>query len=386
MRIVHVIIAAAYKEGYGYQENILPAKHVELGLDSYVITYNKENPLGATYTNDDSVNIVLLPLKKSFLHKLPYVRAFVKKTQGLFARLVDLSPDIIFLHGLQSIESLEVCKYCAKNPKVKLFVDQHADYYNSPITKWRIRLYIKQVYGYIGKELEKYAIKFWGVTPWRVDYLQKVYGIKPENTDLLVMGGDEKRIDWENREIIWAQVRRKLEIPEKAFLVISGGKIDKAKNIHVLLDAIRQMRDDVYLLLFGNMTKDMEEYCLPKIEGRIKYIGWIDSKEVYPFFLASDLAVFPGTHSVLWEQAMACGIPGIFKDWDGGFSHIDCGGNAKLVKEIRIDSLVQEISGLIDNKDEYLRMKRIAETKGRQRFSYIEIAKKSIEFDNASLK
>ena len=199
MRIVHVIIAAAYKEGYGYQENILPAKHVELGLDSYVITYNKENPLGATYTNDDSVNIVLLPLKKSFLHKLPYVRAFVKKTQGLFARLVDLSPDIIFLHRLQSIESLEVCKYCAKNPKVKLFVDQHADYYNSPITKWRIRLYIKQVYGYIGKELEKYAIKFWGVTPWRVDYLQKVYGIKPENTDLLVMGGDEKRIDWENR-------------------------------------------------------------------------------------------------------------------------------------------------------------------------------------------
>lgn len=379
MRIVHVIIAAAYKEGYGYQENILPAKHVELGLDSYVITYNKENPLGVTYTNDDNVKIVLLPLRKSFLYKLPYVRAFVKKTYGLFAKLVDLSPDIIFLHGLQSVESLEVCKYCARNPKVKLFVDQHADYYNSPITKWTTRLYIKQVYGYIGKKLEKYALKFWGVTPWRVDYLQKVYGIKPEKTDLLVMGGDEKRIDWENREIIRVQVRRKLEIPEKAFLVISGGKIDKSKNIHVLLDAIRQMKDDVYLLLFGNMTKDMEEYFLPKIEGRIKYIGWIDSKEVYPFFLASDLAVFPGTHSVLWEQAMACGIPGIFKDWDGGFSHIDCGGNAKLLKDISIESLNAEISKLAYKEEEYRNMKKNAETKGRSTFSYIEIAKKAIE-------
>ena len=40
MKIVHVIIAAAYKEGFGYQENILPAKHVELGLDTHVVSYN----------------------------------------------------------------------------------------------------------------------------------------------------------------------------------------------------------------------------------------------------------------------------------------------------------------------------------------------------------
>ena len=38
MKIVHVIIANFYKEGYGYQENILPVKHIELGLDTYVVT------------------------------------------------------------------------------------------------------------------------------------------------------------------------------------------------------------------------------------------------------------------------------------------------------------------------------------------------------------
>ena len=386
MKIVHVIIAAAYKEGYGYQENILPAKHVELGLDTYVISSNKEHPLGMHYINEDRVKVIFLPRVTSIMQKIPLIRSFVKQTHGIYSKLVELSPDIIFIHGLQCFESLDVCKYCEKHPQVKLYVDQHADYYNSPISRWRTRLYIKKVYGYIAKQLEKYTIKFWGVTPWRVDYLQKVYGVKPEHTDLLVMGGDEKLIDWENRALLREQIREKFEIPKDAFLVVSGGKIDKAKNIHLLLDAIKMMNDNVYFLLFGNMTKDIEEYCLPKIDKRIKYIGWVDSKQVYPLFLASDLAVFPGTHSVLWEQAMACGIPGLFKDWDGGFNHIDCGGNAKILKDISIESLNAEITRLMDEKEEYMKMKEFAETKGRKTFSYIEIAKKAIELNYASIK
>lgn len=386
MKIVHVIIAAAYKEGYGYQENILPAKHVELGLDTYVISSNKEYPLGMHYINEDRVKVIFLPRVTSIIQKIPLIRSFVKQTHGIYSKLAELSPDIIFIHGLQCFESLDVCKYCENHPQVKLYVDQHADYYNSPISRWRTRLYIKIVYGYIAKKLEKYTMKFWGVTPWRVDYLQKVYGVKPEHTDLLVMGGDEKLIDWENRTLVREQIRKKFEIPKDAFLVVSGGKIDEAKNIHLLLDAIKMMNDDVYFLLFGNMTKGMEEYCLPKIGKRIKYIGWVDSKQVYPLFLASDLAVFPGTHSVLWEQAMACGIPGLFKDWDGGFNHIDCGGNAKILKDISKESLNSEITRLIDEKEVYTKMKEIAETKGRKTFSYIEIAKKAIEFNYASIK
>ena len=133
------------------------------------------------------------------------------------------------------------------------------------------------------------------------------------------------------------------------------------------------------------IDKVIRDYYI-KIGKRIKYIGWVDSKQVYPLFLASDLAVFPGTHSVLWEQAMACGIPGLFKDWDGGFNHIDCGGNAKILKDISKESLNSEITRLIDEKEVYTKMKEIAETKGRKTFSYIEIAKKAIEFNYASIK
>ena len=383
MRIVHVIIANFYKEGYGYQENILPVKHKELGLETYVVTTNEQHPLGWHYINKDNIDVTCLKLNNSIFTKKRYLCSFANRTVGLFAYLESIKPDIIFLHGLQAIDSLTVCRWCKKYPNVKLYVDQHADYYNTPITKFSTRMYYKFVYGYIAKKLSKYAIKFWGVTPWRVDYLQKVYGVKPEKTDLLVMGGDERLVDWENRTDIRSQIRSKYNIPDEAFLIVSGGKIDHAKNIHLLIDAVSNLKErNVYLLVFGSMTADMSNYCTPLFKDNINYIGWIDSKDVYPYFLAADLAVFPGTHSVLWEQALACGIPGIFKDWDGGFNHIDCGGNAMLLNEITVFSLEHSILTIVNDKELYNRMRMIAENKARKEFSYIEIAKKSIGFEN----
>lgn len=379
MKIVHVIIAAAYKEGYGYQENILPAKHVELGLDTYVVTFDKDYSKGIEYINDDGVKVTKLPINDSRSSRIRYVSSFTKKTKGLLTYLENISPDIIFVHGLQSIDILYVCDYCAKHSDVKLYVDQHADYYNTPITKFSTRIYHRIVFGYIAKRLSKYAIKFWGVTPWRVDYLQKVYGVKPEKIDLLVMGGDENLIDWENRKVIKSYIRKKYDIPEDAFLISSGGKIDQTKNIHLLIEAASRLKEsNVFLIVFGSMTDDMKEYCTPFFKDNVKYLGWIDSKDVYPYFLASDLAVFPGTHSVLWEQSVACGVPGIFKDWNGGFSHVDCGGNARFINEITVDSLVQEIESIVKDSARYIAMSQVAQNKARTAFSYIEIAKKSI--------
>ena len=380
MKIVHIIIAAVYKEGYGYQENILPAKHVQLGLDTYVISYDRNCPIGKEYTNKDGVKVYLLPIRKSLFSRTRYSSSFSLKTRGLYSYLDRISPDIIFVHGLQSIESLVVCNWCKKNPHVRLYVDQHADYYNSPIVKFSARMYIKLVYGFIAKKMSKYAKKFWGVTPWRVDYLQSVYGVQPEKTALLVMGGDETLVNWDNRISIRKEIRNKYNIPNDAFLIVTGGKIDKAKNIHLLIEAVSQLKENkVYLIVFGSLTDEMQTYCQPLFHDNIQYIGWLNSDEVYPYFIAADLAVFPGTHSVLWEQAMACGIPGIFKDWNGGFSHIDCGGNAVLLTEISTEKLVHEINDILMDNDRYSKMKETAETKARKYFSYIEIAKKSIE-------
>jgi 1,2-diacylglycerol 3-alpha-glucosyltransferase len=88
--------------------------------------------------------------------------------------------------------------------------------------------------------------------------------------------------------------------------------------------------------------------------------------------------VFPGTHSVLWEQACACGIPGIFKSWEV-MHHVDVGGNAMFLSEDTKDEIASKIKYLYSNTDQLNRMKTVAKEKAVAMFSYYEIAKRSIE-------
>ena len=133
------------------------------------------------------------------------------------------------------------------------------------------------------------------------------------------------------------------------------------------------------LIVFGQPSADMEDEInrLAK-NDKIRFIGWIDSDKAYDYFLSSDLAIFPGTHSVLWEQACACGIPGVFNDWEG-MHHVDVGGNSMFIDGNSVDEIKNAIQTLMSDKEKYAHMKNVAETKAVKEFSYREIAKRAIE-------
>ena len=54
---------------------------------------------------------------------------------------------------------------------------------------------------------KKYVSVFWGVTPWRCDYLNKVFGVSKKKIKLLVMGGDDDYIDVVNKDVIRSTFR-----------------------------------------------------------------------------------------------------------------------------------------------------------------------------------
>lgn len=377
MKIVHVIISAAYKEGLGYQENILPQKHKELGNDVLIITHNQPIEGPSEYVNNRGVRVKVLKKHHSAFRKIPFVNILIPRTEGLFECLEVEKPDVVFVHNVRAIEHNAIIKYKKAHPFVRVFADNHVDYYNVPQRLWRTFL-LKTVNGWLARRLCSICDRVWGVTPWRVKYLIERYGVPKEKVSLLVMGGDENLIKWDEKSEIRKKVRAKYNIPEGAFLLVTGGKIDKAKNIHLLAEAIATI-PDVYLLIFGKCEPDMTNIDLTFGSSRIKNIGWISSDYVYDLYLSSDLGVFPGTHSVLWEQACASGLPCIFKDWDGGFNHVDVGGNCIMLKNSSKDDIRKAVLEVYSNKEMYDKMKCVAETNGRKTFMYSEIAKKSIQ-------
>ena len=270
-------------------------------------------------------------------------------------------------------------KYKKKNPKCIIVQDNHLDY-NIGINKNPIANKIFQSwFRLINKLSIAYVDKVYGVTPWRKKYAEDYFLIPMDKTDVLIMGADDAYIDFLNREKIRKEIRREYRISDSDFLIVSGGKIDKKKNIDILVKACSQLQRNVKLIIFGQMDEEQEDKIrsIIKTSTNIIFIGWIEANKVYDYYFAADLVVFPGQHSVLWEQACASKVPCVFKKWEG-MEHVNNDGNSEFLAEVNVQSIKDMINRL-NYTDKYYEMKRAADSDKTDIYLYSKIAEKSLE-------
>lgn len=385
MKIVHLCLAACYADGYAYQENMLPKFHRMLGYDVEIIasleTFDRNGKTAVyngplSYINEYGIKVNRLPYKKP-LRFYRRLRRFI----GLKEALIKTSADILFVHNCQFLDVSIVIEYIKQYRPIKVYVDNHADFANSA-TGWVSKNILHRIiWKRCAQSIEPYTTLYYGVLPARVDFLTQTYGLPVNKCKLLVMGADDVLVENVQKSGLRYINRRNNRIQEDAFLVLTGGKINK--NRPETLDLMRAIiainRSNVKLLVFGAVDDEykleFESLCS---HPSIIYIGWIKSEDTYGYFSAADLVVFPGLHSVMWEQAVAQGKPCIFRDLEG-FHHVDIGGNADFVSDVSVQGLKEALLKVIDNPDHYQEMKTVAEEKGMKTFSYREIARRSIE-------
>jgi hypothetical protein len=183
-------------------------------------------------------------------------------------------------------------------------------------------------------------------------------------------------MDLEHRDDHRAELRKKYGIGEDEFLIVTGGKIDTKKKIHLLMDAVRDLQG-VKLLICGTATADFADEYATHLNGNVIDAGWIPSDQLYGFFFAADLAFFPGQHSVLWEQACASKVPCVFGKWDG-MDHVDNGGNARFL-ECQSPEQIRDLIRKLQFTADYQEMLRAARSDKTDIFLYSRIAEKSLE-------
>lgn len=384
MKILHICLASFFPDNYSYQENMLPKFHKKLGYDVEVIaslvTFDKNGKStlyknARKYQNEYDIPVTRLNYKKpSKIYKT------LRRYEGFKEALSVSKPDIIFIHGCQFLDIDIVVDY-AKKHSVKVYVDNHADFSNSA-TNW-LSKNIKHgiIWKHCAHVIEPYTIKFYGVLPVRVDFLKNVYKLPPEKCELLVMGADDEAVEAASNNKVRKKIRQKYNISDNDFLIMTGGKIDQWKTQTLLLmQAVSEIDNkNVKLIVFGSVTEELMDQVKSLADGKkIQYIGWIQASQSYDYFASSDLVVFPGRHSVFWEQVAAQGLPMLCKRWDGT-THVDLGGNVAFLINDTVEEIQDSIQKLVDNKNEYEKMKKVAQEKGMLTFSYKEIAKRSIE-------
>ena len=382
MKILHLMLGCFYIDNYSYQENYLPKHHKLMGHDveivASLVTFDGNGkaallPKADKYTNEYGIPVTRLDYKKGKLNKK--LRHYV----GLREELERIAPELIFIHGVQFCDISVVAKYLKKHPEVKVFADSHSDFSNSARNWVSKNVLHRIVWRRCAQIINPFVTRFYGVLPARVDFLINEYKLPAEKVELLVMGADDDSVIAAAAPKIRADIREKYGLAADDFVIMTGGKIDAFKTQTLLLmEAVARIDDPhVKLIVFGSVTPNLKDRVEALTDGKkVQYIGWVQANDSYDYFAAADLVVFPGRHSVFWEQVAAQGLPMLVKHWNGT-THVDLGGNAKfLYKDSaqEIEAVLREI--LVDGN--YAEMKYAAE-KAADHFLYSKIAVRSIE-------
>lgn len=383
MKVVHICLCGPVSDNWNYQENMLTKYQVKLGHQVTLIApqwaWGNDGKLvkvlKTNYFDNDGVKIIRLPIYggKDVMYKF-------KRYKELIQSIDSEMPDILFIHNVQFLDIRLIAQYVSVNPSIKVFVDNHADFSNSA-RNWLAKHIL---YGMLWRScahiIMPYVTKFYGVLPSRVDFIKNVYKVPSDKVDLLVMGADDELVELYNSKMVISKIRSTYGVEKDDFLIVTGGKIDAFKTQTLLLmEAITKIKNKrIKLIVFGSVSPELMEqvsnFCK---NDSIQYIGWISSDESYKYFAAADLVVFPGRHSVFWEQVVGLGIPMICKYWEGT-THVDLGGNVKFLYRDSVEEIQGELEKIIYSLDQYEKMRIVAKEKGMKVFSYKEIAMKSI--------
>ena len=385
MKIVHLCLCSFFPDNYSYQENMLPKYHKKLGYDVEVIASTRSfdeqgkpcylDNVG-TYQNEYGIKVTRLPYKSN-----SKIWKRLKRYIGVFVAISKAEPDILFIHGGQFLDIDQVVKYLKNHKDVTVFVDNHADFSNSATNWFSKNILHKIVWKHTEHKIEPFTKKFYGVLPVRVDFLKDIYGLPADKCELLVMGADDELVDRAKTSGSRERIRKQYGISDSDFLIVTGGKIDQWKTQTLLLmQAVQNINNpSVRLIVFGSVTDELKEQVKNLSDSvKVQYIGWISSEDTYDYFEASDLVVFPGRHSVMWEQVTGQGKPMIVKDWPGTH-HVDLGGNVLFLTEDSVGEIQEKIESLLSEPSKLKEMTKIAQEKGMQIFSYADISKRAIE-------
>lgn len=379
MKIVHLCLSCFYIDNYSYQENMLPKYHVKMGHDVTVVaslaSFNKDGKpclleSASEYVDNNGYKVIRLEYKTP-----KKIYKTLRRYKNFYKTLEKEKPDIIFSHGVSMSDNSVLKKYLQRHPNVKLYADNHADYINSATNFLSKNILHKIIWKYYAKKVEPYLVKCYGVTPMRCRFLKEMYNINPNIIEFLPMGVDDEAIP-SNRNEIRNLLRNQYGLSNDDILVFTGGKIDKRKNIHILIDAIKELNTaKLHLVICGVLTPEMD-YLKEEFNSNIHYLGWCDSEQVMNNMIASDIACFPGTHSTLWEQVVGVGLPSILKYWNE-MTHMDIDGNCIFIKGDDITELKDVLNRMLD-KDFYIQQKEKA-LNAASKFLYSDISKKAIE-------
>lgn len=175
-------------------------------------------------------------------------------------------------------------------------------------------------------------------------------------------------------------IRKKLGLSEKDFVILYVGRIMKIKGVFELMQAVSDLEDEHIKLLiigsanFGKWAFSSYERKIKKLSqqnrDRIIFTGYVDNAEVYQYASVADVQCVPS----LWEEAaglvlleaMAEGIPLIVTKSGGAIEYVDESTALIIDREDIVENLKRELCYMKEHPEKRKSMSEQAQKRGKQ--------------------
>ena len=379
MKIAHISISDPFIDNWGYQINLLTRYLQEIDVQNYIVASANDFP---SYLEKETRMEIEAKGNEYDLNGIKVRRIPTKKlsttmvvTWGLRDVLEDIKPDVIFHHNF-NCTSMPICARYAKRHCIPMVVDNHADTINMSKNRLWSFIYYKLLIGVSVKLHQKQIFKAYGVTHSRCDFIRDFYGVREDRIDFLPIGAD---VDFADTIKAKNELRRKYNIDETAYVVVSGGKMGVGKGTDSLIRAVESLKNDypqLVLVLFGRF-EDTETKMMAHDSHVTIVHGWCDRTKTLELLKLADVACWPIHHTTLIEDAVSVCTPVINRKTGTSEHLID--GNGVWVEDGSVASLRNALLAFVNMDEEMRQSLSEASEKMRDRISYHTVVKKMLD-------
>ncbi len=337
MRIAHVV--SYFQPEFGYEEFYSAREQAALGHEVHVITSDRIFPfknvekmlsdIGSEY-NGRLRGVGISEVEGVLVHRLKTryeILYDLIRYDDVVSELGSISPDVVHAHIPWAYGSRESARAKARLG-YSLIVDEHG-YSTTYDQKRTLRNWLlDKEYRLLRAPRARYTLgKADGVVAVSTEtetFLREFY--RQKNVDMVPLGVDHKRFkpDPTARE----RIRSEMGIKD-GLLLITAGRLDRAKRIGPLIKAVKKMGStDVKLLVVGRGDDAYLDELRAMADDNVIFQGFKTSAELSGLYNAADIGLW-GKASITIREAMGCGLPIVLLDspdmgsllrWDNGLA------------------------------------------------------------------
>lgn len=208
--------------------------------------------------------------------------------------------------------------------------------------------------------------------------------IIPVQSHVLKNAIDVKRFSRSVSEVQKKNIRRKLGLSEKDFVILYVGRILKAKGVLELMQAVTSLEDEhIKLMIVGSANSG--KWAFSSYEEKVKklskqnkdhiiFTGYVNNAEVYQYASVADLQCVPSlceeAAGLVVLEAMAAGLPMIVSNSGGMIEYI----NEDTALVIERENIIENLKKAIYYMKKHPEMRRrMSENSKRQSKKYDEV-------------